>query len=110
MANTQKISNHELELIISYFNRDHYEQQSDTIVPADLKHLMVQFSKKIFPSTILSMHQDLDLFALLINKLNEQISHKNINLLYRASEHDFTSASFHEICEGIGPFSLKFMQ
>ena len=93
----------QLELLIFHYNRNHYEQKHNQHIPIALKHVMIEFSKKIFPSNILSFKQDLDLFTLLTEELNDRISSKHLNLLYRASEHNFTSKSFHDKCDNHGP-------
>ena len=88
-----------LEMMIYNFIRTHYESKSKFHVPIALKHLLINFSKQVFPSTILSFKEDTDFFQLLVNKLMDKIAHKRIKLLYRASENDFTSQSYHDKCD-----------
>ena len=45
------------------------------------------------------MKQDLDFFTLLMNRLGNQTLDKNISLLYRASENEYSALKFHESCD-----------
>ena len=63
----------------------------------------MKFSNKIFSSKILSLKQDVDFFQLLTSRLGDQIARKNLKLLYRSSEHNFTAKSYHKYCDGHGP-------
>ena len=92
-----------LELLLFNFNRTEYEQKYNENIPMALKYLMIQFSKKIFPSKILSFKQDLDFYQLILSKLQDKIHRKKINMLYRSSDHNFTAESFHKYCDGHGP-------
>ena len=60
---------------------------------------MIQFTRSILATLLLSLKEDIELLQLLIKKLGDKISDKQINLLYRASEHNFTSESYHKVCD-----------
>ena len=92
-----------LQLIIYNFSRNNYEDPTKNHVSIALKNIIIQFTKKIFESKILSFKQDIDFFQLLLDKLQMTILHKKLKLIYRASENNFTWWSFHNKCDGHGP-------
>ena len=100
---TQKQDQYNLELLLSHFNRNEYEQKYNNNILVALKYLMIQFSKKIFASKILSVKQDLDFYKLILSKLQNKICRKKIKMLFWSSDHNFTAESFHKYCDGHGP-------
>ena len=89
-----------MEMITWWFVRNHYEdEQKSMTVPVALKYLIRNFSKKIFNSKMLSNGQALDLIQLLEAKLAKK-SIKRMNLLYRASDHEYLASKFHDLCDG----------
>ena len=89
-----------IELVVFNFTRHHYEEKYDIYIPESLKDLIIEFLQKIFASNILSWKQDTDFFQLLRTKLMDKISDRQLKLIYRASEHNFTAKSFHNECDG----------
>ena len=91
-----------MHLITGCFVREQYEQQENAQeVPNDIKQMITAFSTKIFNTKILSMKQDYELLQLLSKQLMD-VNQRNIKLLFRASEHDFSGKKFHEICDDHG--------
>lgn len=87
-----------LELVISHFVRNNYEKKyNKQHVPMAMKYLMVRFSNKL--CTFLSFKEDFDLLNLLSNELPKI---KGISLLYKASEHNFSTNIFHQLCDNKG--------
>ena len=89
------------ELVIWNYVRNQYENLKHAQnVPMALKYLILQFSKKIISSKMLTVKQDIEFFKSLISKLP---SIRKLKLLYRASENAFSSTKFHELCDDEGP-------
>ena len=86
----------DLELVIFNFIRNHYEKKHKQNVPMSLKDLIIQFSNRIIGCTFLSITQDFDFFKLLSTKLS---SIRKFNHLYKASDHQYSAAKFHEFCD-----------
>ena len=93
---------YEMELIVWNYIRKQYEQRYGMNVPLALKHLIKQFGNRIIGCNMLTLNEDLDFYNCLSTKLSD-IKQQRIKLIYRASEHDFTSKSFHNACNGHGP-------
>ena len=89
-----------LELITSHYVRNNYEKEYNQNVPMALKYLILQFSNKVFSRKLLSNKQDLGLYKLISTKLSN--IHR-FNLLFRASDHEYSAAKFHEYCDNKGP-------
>lgn len=89
----------DLHSIIDHFIRFYYESKSNRHFAVALKHIIVQFSSRIFNSFILSYFQDFQLYNLLLLKLNLNFKPK---LLYRASAHSFDKKIFHQLCDNHG--------
>ena len=90
MSSEAKLS--DLELIISGFTRNHYDKK----VPEALTNLTMKFSKQIIGCKLLTPKQDLQFFQLLSKKLP---SMPRFNLLFRASDHQYSADKFHENCD-----------
>ena len=90
------------ELIVWNYIRNHFENQDQRKnVPTALKYLIRNFLRKIFNSSILSFHQDVDLCKSLLTKsILTNSMHQKVKLLFRASEHDFEAKAFHDHCDG----------
>ena len=89
----------DIELLTWWFVRNHYENNNkQKNVPAALKYLIRNFSMKIFKPKFLSIKLDLDLVEL----LSKQFKFKNVTLLYKPSEHQYSASKFHELCDGQG--------
>ena len=68
-------------------------------IPLTIQNIVTQFTQKCFKSSIiLNFRQDLDLIQLLIKQLvRNKIKNLQIgDLIYRASDHDFNCAQFHD--------------
>ena len=105
MSDLDKPNNKDIlmQMVTFFFARTHYEQPNNIHIPIPLKQIITKFSKRIFPSTILSLKQDVEFYALLANKSMHKISHRGLKLIYRGSQHNFTPMSFHKACDGHGP-------
>ena len=103
-----------LEFIVWFFIRKSYESKYKNVyIPVALKYLITNFTQKIITSNLLTINEDLQFYQLLSNKLLEnEISNPlnpNINntksssfkfkFLYKASDNNFTSDSFHKFCD-----------
>ena len=85
-----------LELVISNYVRNNYEDKyNQAHIPIALKYIIMKFSEKIIPSKLLTMPQDFCFFELL--KLELQ-NIKHFQLLFRASDHDYSIKKFHTQC------------
>ena len=91
-------SNH-LELVVFNFIRNHYEQKYKNNVPMALKCLMIRFSKKIIGCKLLTIKEDMQFVKLLLTKLP---SIRRFNSLFKASDHTYSAAKFHDYCDNKG--------
>ena len=90
------------ELITWCYVRNNYENQTKgQNVPSALKYLIRNFSMKSFNSNIITFKQDLNLLEILSKQLSNS-GFKKIKLLYRASENEYSSESFHSCCDNQG--------
>ncbi len=82
---------------VFYFIRNEYECKFNKInVPVALKYIILSFANRIIKSNILTIKEELDFMSLLFNKMPKI---RSLNLLYRGSEHKFSSSKFHELCD-----------
>eukprot|EP01084_Bolivina_argentea_P268908 456879_1 len=77
----------ELELIIWFYVRNYYEDKFNTI-----KYLILQFSKRVIDSKLLTNKEDMNFVELLSLKISNI---KHFKLLFRASEHKYLASKFH---------------
>ena len=91
----------QLELLIWWFIRNSYEKNQKQNVPVTLKYVISKFSARIFQSKILSFKQDLTLSNLLQKNSTHSYIRKT-KLLYRGTEHNFSTNKFHELSDGHG--------
>ena len=89
----------ELELITFNYIRNHYEKKYKQNVPMALKYLTSKYSNMIIGCKLLTIKEDLNFFKLLSTKLS---SIRKFNLLFRASDHNYSAAKFHEHCDDKG--------
>eukprot|EP01084_Bolivina_argentea_P268907 456878_1 len=83
----------ELELVIWFYVRNHYEDKFNKInIAIPLKYLMLQFSKRIIDSKLLTNKEDMSFVQLLSSKISNI---KHFKLLFRASEHKYLASKFH---------------
>ena len=98
MSSSQQ--NH-LELIISNYVRNNYDNKfNDKYIPIPLKCIIIKFSNKIIPCSIMSISEDLTFYQSLKTKLPNI---KNLQLLFKGSDHDFSAKQFHSLCDNKGP-------
>ena len=90
----------DLELVTFNYIRTEHEIKYKQNVPKVLKYLILKFSKKIIGCKLLTNKQDLDLYKLISSKLP---SIRRFSLLFRASDHKYSAAKFHEHCDYKGP-------
>ena len=65
-----------------------------------LKYLIAKFSNLIIGCKLLSIQQDMEFF----NSLKAELTNiKEFELLFRASEHDYSVLKFHSLCDNKGP-------
>ena len=104
MSASKQICIDSLELIVWCYIRKEYEIRGiRNTVPAALKYLIKLFSKQIIGSNMLSNKEDLDFIQLLSATKLPNILKNKFKLLYRASENNYSSSKFHELCDGHGP-------
>eukprot|EP01084_Bolivina_argentea_P140209 246568_1 len=90
----------DLELIISYYIRNEYENKFERInVPIPLKYLITSFAKHTIGSKLLTLKEDMDFVQSLLAKISNI---KRFNLLFRATEHGFKAKDFHNKCDNDG--------
>ena len=89
----------DLELVTFNFIRNHYEGKYKQNVPMALKYLTLQFSNRIIGCKLLTIKEDMDFFNLLLTKLP---SIRRFNLLFRASDHNYSGKKFHDLCDDKG--------
>eukprot|EP01084_Bolivina_argentea_P067981 123716_1 len=92
-----------LKLIVWNFIRQHYENKYNVIVPCCLKYLTMHFADKIIGCDMLTLKEDTEFFNLLTSKLGAKINKNKFNLLYRASENNYSASSFHKLCDDSSP-------
>eukprot|EP01084_Bolivina_argentea_P256546 431977_1 len=78
------------------------------VYPIDIIDIICRFYLIQFDTDILNSNEQLQLMNLLLNTLKKQKGKQTINtlttkLLYRASEHQFSSQKFHLKCDKQGP-------
>ena len=89
-----------LELVISYYVRNEYEDEYDEqYVPMALKCLISKFSNKTLPSNILTLEQEFKFLKIINAKLSNPLG---FQLLFRASEHNYSAKMFHTLCDDKG--------
>ena len=88
-----------MDLVIHNFVRNNYEEncKPQRSVPLGLKNIIVEFSKRIFNSKILSSHKEDLKFYKFIKKNQPWTIHTYF--LFRASDNDFSAKKFHEKCD-----------
>ena len=92
--------NCELELVISNYIRNHYENKyNKQHIPMALKYLVIKFSNAIIGCKLLTLKEDLDFFNLLSTKLQQV---RKFDLLFTASDHGYSAKRFHELCDAKG--------
>eukprot|EP01084_Bolivina_argentea_P089844 161999_1 len=92
-----KKKHNEMELIVWYYVRNHYESKYNRrSIPMPLKYLILNFSKYIIGSTLLTNKEDMNFVQLLLSKISNI---KHFKLLFRASEHEYLASKFHELCD-----------
>ena len=71
----------------------------------DIANIIYQFYLMTINSTILSLDEQISLLNLLFDRIKQESDIKSMNttLLYRGSEHEFSSHKFHELCDNKGP-------
>eukprot|EP01083_Nonionella_stella_P170303 579275_1 len=84
------------ELLVDWFIRTHIEMY----VPMEIKSVITAFSHPHLDSNMLSTSEQ---FALLQLLSESKVKHMDFELLYRASEHEFSALKFHELCDGMAP-------
>ena len=90
-------------LIYGYIRENIEMIHKDMEIPIDIKKLIQRFFGLIFNSKILTFMEQIN-FLNLISKDNiPDIGKTKLNLLYRGSEHEFSAAKFHELCDDKGP-------
>ena len=88
-----------LELVVSNYVRNDYEKKcNQQHVPMALKYIMLKYSKKIIGCGLLTIKEDLDLFE----ALDELLNIKRFQLLFKASDHDYSEDKFHKLCDNKG--------
>ena len=91
-------SDDKLKWIILYLIRIHLEDKN---VPMPIKCIILMYAKRCIGCKLLSLCQDIDLFQM----LTEHISGiSNFQLLYRASDHNFSAELFKKNCIGSGKY------
>ena len=90
----------DIEMVVWNLVRNGSEARNNHHVPLALKYLLVQYSKRIIGCNLLSIKDDIKFFKLLSTMLG---SIKRLKLLYRASDHRYSSTAFHALCDNKGP-------
>ena len=83
--------------ISDYFIRTQYEEEYNNNVPQLIKYLTSIFSRKIFPSPLLTIKQDMNLASAIEKEYPFHIVWTN--MIFRASEHNFEATAFHKVCD-----------
>ena len=88
-----------MELVLWNFVRNNFEKQDGTRinVPVALKYLMLEFSKRIYCSRILSSHEEDMKFHEFMQK--ELPWNPKVRFLFRSSDHGYDAGKFHELCD-----------
>lgn len=89
----------QIKLMVHGWIRITIKMDDNKDIPLTIQNIVTQFTQKCFKSSIiLNFRQDLDLIQLLIKQLvRNKIKNLQIgDLIYRASDHDFNCAQFHD--------------
>eukprot|EP01084_Bolivina_argentea_P069774 126886_1 len=104
MATTEQKNCDKVELVVWHFIRNHFENKYNQQIPMTLKYLTKYFSNRITMCRMLTFQEDIEFFELVVSELGvPACKHVQFKLLYRTSEHNDISTSFHNICNGHGP-------
>ena len=95
-----KKSTFDLELVTANYVRNNYEKQQNKHIPVVLQYLITRFANKIIGGKIISFKQDSELFRLLQPVLSNI---RKCQLLFRASDHNYSADKFHSLCNNKGP-------
>ena len=96
--NTAEEEEHKKSEKLAYcWIRCEYEQQYNVNVPQVLKRLTSFFTRKIIPSSLLTIKEDMALSKKVEQQLPLYIA--RARFLFRASENNFRSEAFHNVCD-----------
>ena len=79
------------------------------LIPTEIIEIIYSFYLLVIESSILTNNESLSLYNLLYDALSKQNSNSSkiinlsIDLLFRASENDYSSHKFHQMCDKQGP-------
>ena len=97
-------SHRKIELIVSYFIRINIHQKySHIIIPSDIQQLIEQFGRKSIGSNLLTHTEDIQFLQLLSTEKSSIFDSKEFELLYVASQHEYSAKQFHLLCDNKGP-------
>ena len=92
-----------VELLVSYFIRIHIlSKYSSMTIPSDIQQLIQQFAEKCMGSKIITDDEEHRFIQLLLSKKPSLFNEKEFQLLYRASENDYSARKFHNLCDNKG--------
>ena len=97
MSHTEE---YDVKLVMFHFIRIYFEKTFKQDVPMAIKYIILLYSKRCIGCKLLSLSEDISLFALLNKRINDCVI-KNFKLLYRASDNQFSACSFHRKCVGL---------
>ena len=89
---SSSIIEHSLKLLTFGYIKHYFKHD----IPISLKLIIVYFSNKCLPLSILTIQQDITLMDILRSKLKFIPTH--IQHLFTASKHNFLAQKFHEAC------------
>tara|TARA_B110001454_G_C12710780_1_gene430649 strand:+ start:217 stop:963 length:747 start_codon:yes stop_codon:yes gene_type:complete len=102
----KKINKKNSEIIINFFIQKNFNENSKILIfsifPNVLTNIIMKYTMLAIDSEILLLKEEEYLKNILYNK----IGNFSTELLFRASEHNFNSNTFHEKCDNKGPTLL----
>ena len=97
------MSTNSVELIVSHFIRMNIESKyHDIDIPIEIEKLIEQFAKKCIGCSLLTEKEEMKFIELLSTTKLPNIERKEFKLLYKASEHNWSVESFHNLCDNQG--------
>ena len=84
--------------VVSKYIKTDYENKHKTLVPQEVKAIVIKYSSTVINCDILSPKEDLD-FVDALKALFTNMYQYNFELLFKASQHNFSANAFHKFCD-----------
>ena len=93
--------------VVSKYIKTDYEIKHKMLVPQEIKSIVMEYSSTIMDCDLLSPKEDLDFLSLLRLLLSsfdptDFTNYSEFELLFKASQHNFSANLFHKFCDNKG--------